>query len=80
MARTSKGLKLRRGGAVDQDYEGRWIHTHIVDQGFASRSSKLLQRELRYHEPRYPDEPRTIHQLGRVSEDSRKSEFGASGI
>jgi hypothetical protein len=45
-----------------------------------SRSSKLLQQELRYRDPRYPDEPRTVHQLGRVSGDPRKSGFGESGI
>jgi hypothetical protein len=55
----SKGLKLRRGRAVDQDHEGRWIHTHIVDRGFVSRSSKLLQQNCDIA-MRYPDrsEPR----------------------
>jgi hypothetical protein len=67
-----KGSKLRRGGAIDQDHEGRWIHTYIVDRGFVSRSSKLLQQELRYRDPRYPDEPRTVHHLGCVSKDSKE--------
>jgi hypothetical protein len=40
-----KGSKLRRGGAIDQDPEGHWIHTHIVDRGFVSQSSKLFQQE-----------------------------------
>jgi hypothetical protein len=31
-----KGSKLRRGGAVDQDRKGRYIHTHIMDWGFMS--------------------------------------------
>jgi hypothetical protein len=43
-----KGSKLRRGGAVDQDHEGRWIHMHIVDRGFASRSFKIMDHESRY--------------------------------
>jgi hypothetical protein len=43
----------------------------IVYRGFTSRSSKGLQRELRYRDPRYPDEPRTIHCLGHVSGDPR---------
>jgi hypothetical protein len=25
-----RGSKLRRGRAVDQDHEGRWIHKHIM--------------------------------------------------
>jgi hypothetical protein len=29
-----KGSKLRRGGAIDQDHEGRWIHMYIVYRGF----------------------------------------------
>jgi hypothetical protein len=43
-----KGSKLRRGGAVDQDHEGHWIHMHIVDRGFASRSFKIMDHESRY--------------------------------
>jgi hypothetical protein len=50
-----KGSKLRRGKAIDQDHEGHWIHTHIVDRGFASRSFKILHQESRYCDTRYPD-------------------------
>jgi hypothetical protein len=50
-----KGSKLRRGRVVDQDHDGRWIHTHIMDRGFASQSFKILHQESRYFDMRYPD-------------------------
>jgi hypothetical protein len=35
-------------GEILRSFEGRWIHTHIVNRGFVSRSLKLLQQEWRY--------------------------------
>jgi hypothetical protein len=29
-----RGLKLRRGRAIDPSHEGRWIYTYIVYRGF----------------------------------------------
>jgi hypothetical protein len=61
-----KGLKLRRGGAIDQDHKGRWIHTCIVGRGFIGRTSKILQQRLRYHKTRYPD-GRVVWDHNRIS-------------
>jgi hypothetical protein len=77
---SSKGSKLRRGRAIDPTTRTVGSTRDIVYRGFVSRSSKLLQQELRNREARYPDEPRTIHCLGRVSEDPKKSGFGVSGV
>jgi hypothetical protein len=52
----------------------------IAYRGIASRSSKLLQRELRYRDPRYPDKLRTVHRVGHVSGDPEESGFGESGF
>jgi hypothetical protein len=52
-----KGSKLRRGGAIDQDHEGRWIHMHIVDRGSEhlrfQRQDTLVVWSC---DPRYPDD------------------------
>jgi hypothetical protein len=72
-----KRFKLRRGRASIRVTRTVGSTRDIVYRGFVSRSSKLLQQELRYRDPRYPDEPRTVHQFGthvRRSKGSRGSE------
>jgi hypothetical protein len=79
--RMSEGLKLRRGRAVDPESQGP-SDLHVISCIGDSRveAPSCCNENCDIAILRYPDEPRTVHQFGRVSEDSRKSEFGHRGF